>query len=312
MAEVHHFAYGWFNPVVAFFLAFLGSMFGLLCTARSRSAKSRGRRLRWLAIAAVSIGGAGIWLMHFMAMLGVAVPQSPLRFDPKITVGSMALAIGPVGLGLFLVGQGRRSVPRIAGGGLFTGLGVLAMHYSGMLGLRVAGTIDFDPGLVGASAVIAVVAATTALWFATSVDGWVPTVLAAAVMAVAVCGMHYTGMAAMQVRLAAEPVRVTGMSPFLLIVPITLLGAAAMIGMAISGLQAMMEEEFDGAVPGRHRGDGAPDGVPARVSPTAPPAAPPPSLSRSLSPSPPASQPPARRIVHAAMNSSANKRDIQP
>jgi hypothetical protein len=163
--------------------------------------------------------------------------------------------------------------------------------------------------------VIAVVAATTALWFATSVDGWVPTVLAAVVMAVAVCGMHYTGMAAMQVRLAAEPVRVTGMSPFLLIVPITLLGAAAMIGMAISGLQAMMEEEFDGAVPGRHRGDGVPAGVPARV-PTTAPAAPPPSLSWSLPPSPPASPPaappPARRMVHAALDSSADKRDIQP
>lgn len=254
MAEIHHFAYGWFNPVVAFLMAFLGSLLGLVCTARSREARSRGRRARWLIIAALSIGGAAIWLMHFMAMLGFQVPESPVRYDPVVTMGSMVLAIGPVGAGLFLVGRGQRTAPRVVGGGVFTGLGVLAMHYSGMSGLRVAGTLHFDPGLVAASAVIAVVAATAALWFATSVRGWVPTLAASVVMATAVCGMHYTGMAALQVRLSPEPVEVSGISPFLLIVPITVLSAAALIGMAFSALQAMTEEEFDGAIPGRHRG----------------------------------------------------------
>jgi NO-binding membrane sensor protein with MHYT domain len=128
------------------------------------------------------------------------------------------------------------------------------MHYTGMLGLRVAGTMSFDPGLVAASAVIAVVAATVALWFTTMVRGWMPIVVAATVMAVAVCGMHYTGMAALRVQLAPEPVQVHGISPFLLIVPITLVSAAALIGTAISALQAMMEEEFDGERHGRHRG----------------------------------------------------------
>jgi hypothetical protein len=68
-------------------------------------------------------------------------------------------------------------------------------------------------------------------------------------MAIAVCGMHYTGMAAMRVELAPVGTRgIEGMRPLLMIVPITLITAAAIIGMALSALQAMTEEEFtDGA-----------------------------------------------------------------
>lgn len=246
MAEIHHFTYGWFNPVVAFLMAFLGSLLGLVCTARARESRTLGRRARWLVIAAVAIGGTGIWLMHFMAMLGFEVPASPVRFEPVLTLLSMLLGVGPVGIGLFLVGWKTTSVPRILSGGLFTGLGVLGMHYTGMAGVRLAGTVQFDLALVAASGLIAVVAATAALWFATTVKGWGPTLAAATTMAVAVCGMHYTGMAAVHVRLAEHPAPVEGINPFSLLVPITVLAAAALIGMAFSALQTMTEEEFAG------------------------------------------------------------------
>jgi NO-binding membrane sensor protein with MHYT domain len=256
VAEIHHFTYGWFTPVAAYLMAFLGSMLGLLCTSRARRARTRGRRTRWLVLAAIAIGGAGIWLMHFMAMLGFEVPDSPVRYDPVRTFGSMVLAVLTVGAGVFLAGGGRRSVPKILIGGVLTGTGVLAMHYSGMSGVHVAGRISYDPGLVGASGVIAIVAATVALWFTVTIRGWWPIVAAAAIMGVAVCGMHYTGMAAMRVRLhETVDAPVDGISPFLLIVPITLLAAAALIGMAFSALQAMTEEEFtDGYGPVGRRG----------------------------------------------------------
>jgi NO-binding membrane sensor protein with MHYT domain len=252
VAEIHHFTYGLFTPVAAFLVAFLGSLLGLACTARARQARTRGRRTRWLVIAAITIGGAAIWLMHFIAMLGFEVPQSPTRYNGWLTLASLGLAILPVGFGLFLVSE-RRTTLRILGSGLFTGLGVLGMHYTGMLGMRVAGTVSFDPGLVGASAVIAVVAATVALWFTTMVRRWTSIIAAALVMAVAVCGMHYTGMAALHVRPSPDPVELHGISPFLMIVPITLVAAIALIGTAISALQAMTEEEFDGERFGRHR-----------------------------------------------------------
>lgn len=254
MAELHHFTHGWLNPVVAFLVAYLGWLFGLFCTARSREARARGRRTRWLVIATVAIAGAGMWLAHFLALLGFEVPASALRYDPVSTGGSAALAVVPLGLALFLVGRGAPSVRQLVAGGLLTAGGMLGMHYAGLFGLRVAGGLHIDLRTAGASVGVAVVAAGFAMWFVLRVRGWAATLGTAAVLAAAMCGLHYTAMASVRVRLSPEPVEVTGISPFLLIVPITLLTALALIGMAVSALQAMTEEEFDGAVTGRHRG----------------------------------------------------------
>lgn len=249
MTEVHHFSYGAFNPVAAFLLAFLGSLMGLLCTGRAREARTRGRRNRWLIIAAFSIGGGAIWLMHFTAMLGFDVPASPLRYNISLTMASLALSVVTVGCGLMIVGHGARRPARIVVSGFVTGIGVLAMHYTGMLAMHVAGDIHYRPALVAASALIAVVAATAALWFTVSVTGWAAVTGAAAIMAVAVCGMHYTAMAAMQVELSRSLTpHVAGSRPLMMIVPITLITAATVLGLAFSALQAMTEEEFtDGA-----------------------------------------------------------------
>ena len=255
MAEVHYFTYGVFNPIAAYLLAFLGSFFGLLCTARARDARTRSRRTRWLGIAAFSIGGGAIWLMHFAAMLGFDVPDSPVRFDIMMTVTSMVVAVVAVGLGLLIVGHGKRSFPKVLAAGLLTGGGVLAMHYSGMEGMHVAGSMHYNLALVIASAVIAVVASTVAHWFAVSVRGWAKVSGAAAIMAVAVCGMHYTGMAAMSVHLDVNQVdQVHGIRPLTMIVPITLITAATIVGVALSALQAMTEEEFSDGAPTPKRG----------------------------------------------------------
>ena len=252
MAEVHHFTYGAFNPVAAYLLAVLGSLLGLLATGRARSARSRGRRNRWLIIAAIAIGGAGVWLMHFTAMLGFDVPQSPVRYSPKLTMASLGLAVVAVGVGLMVVGHGRRSLPKIAAAGFCTGVGVLGMHYTGMAALHVSGRIHFQPVLVAASTVIAIVACTAALWFAVTVKGLAPMAGAAALMGLGIFGMHYTAMASMTVELSPViSTTVSGIRPLLMIVPITLVSAALILGVALSALQAMTDEEFT-------EGDGVP------------------------------------------------------
>lgn len=252
MAEVHHFTYGAFNPIAAYLVATLGSFVGLLATGRARSARSRSRRNRWLIIAAFSIGGAAIWLMHFTAMLGFDVPQSPVRYNPWLTMASLGLAVIAVGMGLMVVGHGRRSGPKIVVAGSITGAGVLAMHYTGMAALHVSGTIRYDRTLVIASAVIAVVACSAALWFAVSVRGLPAMTGAAALMGLAIFGMHYTGMASVSVKLSTSvSTVVAGIKPLLMIVPITLMSAAMILGVALSALQAMTDEEFT-------EGDGVP------------------------------------------------------
>jgi NO-binding membrane sensor protein with MHYT domain len=251
VAEIHHFAYGWLNPVMAVVLAFSGSLTGLTCTVRARAAPTRARRARWLLIATAATGGTGIWLMHFMAMLGFDVPASPMRYDPVVTAVSLPIALLPVGLGLFVVGTGRRRTVNALAGGLLTGCGIVTTHYSGMYAVHVAGQISYDRRLVLVSALIGVIAATIALWLTLWGRGWRPLVAASATMAVGACGTHYTAMAAVRVNLDHTVVSpMAGLTPALLIVPIIIAAAVAVIAVFVSALQAMTEEEFGDRTPG--------------------------------------------------------------
>jgi NO-binding membrane sensor protein with MHYT domain len=247
VAEIHHFTYGWFTPAAAFLLAFVGALLGLTGTARARETRTRGRSTRWLVLGSVSLGGAGIWLTHFVAMLGFDVPDSPVRYDPLATFVSLGLAIIVVYTGLSVAARRKPSAPRLLAAGLVTGFSIAALHYADLGALRVAGKVRFDPGLAGASAVIAIAATTVALWLAIRHDGWRPRLLGTTILALGLCGTHYTAMAALWIQLYETPSPVTGIGPALLIVPITALTAVTVIAMVLGGLQAMAQAEFGGS-----------------------------------------------------------------
>src|SRR6266702_3436553 len=77
--------------------------------------------------------------------------------------------------------------------------GIWVMHYTGMAAMRMDAKMSYDPLLFAASVLIAIVAATAAFWFALRLRGIPSSLGAALIMAAAVSGMHYTGMAAMRV-----------------------------------------------------------------------------------------------------------------
>jgi NO-binding membrane sensor protein with MHYT domain len=196
MLSVHNFSYGLLTPGLAYAMSCLGSFLGLRCTTRAR-AYSGGPRARWLVLAAVSIGASGIWVMHFIAMLGYTIPGENLRYNVLITILSMLIAVGVVCGGLFIVGFGPETTRRLLLAGVITGLGVASMHYTGMAALQTPARMTYDPALLGLSVIIAIVASTAALWAALRLRGIWSTLGAALIMGVAVSGMHYTGMAAM-------------------------------------------------------------------------------------------------------------------
>jgi len=195
---VHNFQFGLLTPILAYLMSFLGAFLGLRCTARARATTGSARR-GWLLVGAVSIGITGIWVMHFIAMLGFAIPGETIHFNVLITLASMLLAVAFVSLGLLFVGFGNVNVRSLVGAGTVVGLGVAAMHYSGMAAIEAQMRMTYSPVLFGASVVIAIIACTAALWAALSLHTIWSTFGAAAVMGVAVSGMHYTGMAAMHV-----------------------------------------------------------------------------------------------------------------
>jgi NO-binding membrane sensor protein with MHYT domain len=208
MGHMDHFSAGWVTPVLSYAMACVGAALGLRCTVRALETDGASKR-NWLTLASVAIG-SGIWTMHFVAMLGFSVEGTPIRYDVPLTVLSLLMSIGVVAAGVFTAGYGRSRVTSVAFGGIGTGLGVAAMHYTGMAALDLHGTIDYDPRLVIASVAIAIVAATAALTLTLIVRGPVLATLAALVMGLAVSSMHYTGMYAVSVALAPSGAALAG------------------------------------------------------------------------------------------------------
>ncbi|ARP69692.1 hypothetical protein LK07_07800 [Streptomyces pluripotens] len=200
---VDGFSYGAVTPVVAYLMACLGGGLGLRCTTRSLLV-THSKRPAWLALGAASIG-SGMWTMHFVAMMGFTIRGTPVHYDMPIAFASLGLAVVMVGVGIFIVGyRGATGIPLFTGGTI-TGLGVASMHYLGMAGVRFDGWFTYNTLIVAASVVIAVVAASAALWAAGRVRGFLWSAGASLVMGLAASGMHYTGMAALSVHLDSHP-----------------------------------------------------------------------------------------------------------
>ncbi|MEW2403358.1 MHYT domain-containing protein [Streptomyces sp. NPDC046862] len=221
MGHVDHFSAGWVTPVLSYVMACVGSALGLRCTVRALEAEGASKR-NWLLLASFAIG-SGIWTMHFIAMMGFGVEGTPIRYDVTLTALSLVMSIAVVSAGVFTAGYGRSRVTSVALGGLGTGLGVAAMHYTGMAALNLHGTVDYNPLLVMASVVIAVVAATAALTLTLVVRGPVLAVLAALVMGLAVSSMHYTAMYAVDVTLAPSSAKLPGATPTEFLFPLAVL-----------------------------------------------------------------------------------------
>jgi NO-binding membrane sensor protein with MHYT domain len=194
---VDGFRYGVVTPVAAYLMACLGGALGLRCIVRSLL-NDQSWKPGWLALGAASIG-CGIWTMHFIAMIGFQVEETRIRYDAGLTLLSLAVAVIVVGIGVFIVGYRGAGTANLALAGTVTGLGVAAMHYLGMYAMRLNGAVNYDVLTVALSILIAIVAASAALWAAVTIRGFMTSLGASLIMGVAVSGMHYTAMAAVSV-----------------------------------------------------------------------------------------------------------------
>ncbi|MHC9292388.1 MHYT domain-containing protein [Mycobacterium sp. LTG2003] len=258
--HVHHFDMGLWLLFLAYIVSVTGSVVGLACTRCGAAAATERDRLRWLLMAAIAIGGVGIWLMHFIAMLGFAIPNSVVRYHLGWTVASAVLAIAAVFAGLVTIGR-TFDLRRLLAGGVITGLAVALMHYTGMWAMQIQGSIAYDKFLVALSFLIAVVAATAALWFTLVLKSSVLRFAAGLVMGVAVVGMHYTGMAAVRVTVDRTVPVPGGPEAFSFLFPVFVIGLLALVVPITAVMLASDRNAKDGesesrpvaSTSGRHR-----------------------------------------------------------
>ncbi|WP_329618812.1 EAL domain-containing protein [Methylobacterium ajmalii] len=217
----------------------------------ARGHAGRARRL-WLLTGALA-GGTGIWATHFIAMLAFS-PGLASAYDLGLTGLSLMIAVCMTAAGFWIaLRPGLPAAPWL--GGAQIGVGVGAMHFTGMAAFEVAGRIAWDPVLVGAALVAG--AGLGSLALATTLrDGSVRTkVLGAGLMVAGICSLHFTAMTAAVIE--PDPSRALSGTA----VPAEMMAVAVAVGsitilvLAFAGLWLHLRDERRSALEGdRMRG----------------------------------------------------------
>jgi PAS domain S-box-containing protein len=199
-ANAEYGVYVWWLVGLSCLVASLAS-YTALALGKELVAEHRPARQHLLRVVGAFVMGAGIWSMHFIGMLAHTM-RMQMEYDPWVTALSLLVAIG-VAYGVFVI-TSRPNLPLrlIAASACLLGTGISAMHYIGMAAMKMDADLRYLPVLFGVSVMIAVAASGAALWIVFRLSrhrgayGHSLKICASLIMGAAICGMHYTGMAA--------------------------------------------------------------------------------------------------------------------
>lgn len=229
--------------VLSALVAIGSSILALQLTRLSQKQTSVVSRRFSIIASSVSLG-AGIWAMHFIGMLAYQI-CTPVSYYPDATLVSMMPGIPASYYALNLMSENQIDYRKLIKGGFAVGAGIGAMHYIGMLAMRMEPLLKFDLIWVLVSVVVAVVLSTLSLWTGIFLNhkGKIPPKLSIIVggvlMGSAITAMHYTGMASARFLGQAKP----GFNPddnqsITLALGITLV--TILIGIIATGINALI------------------------------------------------------------------------
>lgn len=184
-------------------IATLAGLVALTIAGHLSQVKGRWPRLLWLGAGSIVLAG-GIWAMHFIGMLAFSLPCG-IGYDLPLTLASTVPALLASFAALAISARATRPGRwQVLAGGIAIGLGIGAMHYTGMAAMRLEASLVYDPALVALSILVAAGLAWGSLALNTrlvarAVGGRIlaPARLPAALfMGLAIAGMHYTAMSA--------------------------------------------------------------------------------------------------------------------
>lgn len=168
----------------------IGSYTALNVLTRAREPACTRRRM-WTLAAAI-IAAASIWSTHFVSLLAHK-SVFVIGYDIALTILSAVLAIA-ISLCAFTVAAHWRR-PWI-GGGIF-GVGVAVMHYIGIAAINATAEFQWNAAYIIGSIAIGVSGGGAALALYTSSSKWTASTGAALLTTLAICGLHFTAMTAL-------------------------------------------------------------------------------------------------------------------
>lgn len=168
----------------------------------NKQLKSNGffHRTVWLILASLAMG-LGIWSMHYIGMSAFRMPVV-MTHNTLLTIISAFPAIFASFIAFALANGKKQKLTTLIIASIFMGAGISTMHYLGMSAMEGEASYVYEPVLFSISIGIAIVtsfAALTIFTYGTKLtNNFLIKIAAAAVMAVAVSSMHYTGMFAIK------------------------------------------------------------------------------------------------------------------
>lgn len=225
---------------LSFLIAMVGSFTGIRLALELP--RCRTRRLRiWLHLAGALSFGAGIWAMHFIGMLSYQM-EMKVEYNAPLTAASFLIATAVAWVVIHFAQRGWHSPLRLCGAAILLGFGICGMHYSGMAAMKMDADIRYIPSLFFISVLIAVSASASAIVVINHLRSYqgpgsiVWQGVAAGIMGIAICGMHYTGMAATVMLPWADCRYTPHQENHILIVAVALTCGALFIGALLLGM----------------------------------------------------------------------------
>ncbi|WP_164545021.1 MHYT domain-containing protein [Antribacter gilvus] len=235
---IDHFSTGYVMPAISFVMSCLGCGVGLAAIARAHIPRSRYRVL-WLVLGGSAIGATGVWAMHFVALLGLALEGARIRYDVAGTIMSLVVGAAALVVGAIVADGAKGRNPRLLVGAAIAGLGLAASVHLGMGAIQVGlgVSLDYAPFLGILSYAAALLSALLVLWFANNLRSVSAGAGAMVLVAAALSGVHYIVMSSMSLhRVGTGPIppSTRGMAPEELVLPIAVgLAAATLVLMVV-------------------------------------------------------------------------------
>ncbi|OEH45671.1 hypothetical protein lpari_03399 [Legionella parisiensis] len=234
--------------VLSFLVAIMASYIALDSTGRLRDHNNTKQDARlWLVGGSIAMG-SGIWSMHFIGMLSFSIPGLILEYDLIWTVFSLFVAILASWFALFLLKKSIINIIHLLAGGFILGLAIASMHYTGMAAMLISLNIAYLPSLFLLSILVAILASVAAIWFALKSNTVILKlrsrikILSAITMGLAICGMHYTGMAASVFTPLCTPISISSYQGLNQTVLATIIAALTIVILGVAFLASSYKE----------------------------------------------------------------------
>ena len=181
--------------VIAGLICFAACFTAFRLYSRMRGAKGV-VRAAWLLLTGL-VSGSGVWATHFIGMVAYN-PGLKTGYSPSGTLLSLMIAVMFMASG-FAVASAQRTRTNDFAGGLVLGMGIAAMHYTGMSAFVTQGVVQWEQATVAVSVLLGVCGAAAALTFAGRARSLVKQAIGGGILTLGVCGLHFAGMGAISI-----------------------------------------------------------------------------------------------------------------